>query len=616
VTRDFMAAVVIHPQWILNKPIAQTAKLYLSDLFKRDLGIDMKDAEQVVILVPAKLPNQNRTATFEMAAIIRLPAVGVDSDGLLEKVDANTMVRQLLDRPERVTDGPNVYYVGRSGSAAFVADNRTIVRAPRNLLVRMIGSTKPQGILAEALAKADLNSDVVGVIANTGLARQSLFVAAAMARQQLRPDHAEQLGRVPDSILSATVAMNLSPGAPISLTLNATNDEAAEMLARLSRVGLDETRLRLTELGATRVPSATITADELALRSAFELVGTATAVQKGDQVVVSTRTPSGLADAIMSSVIMRAKKSALDAQRRNQLKQLGLAMHNYHDVNKSFPPVEHGLDNQFDKDGKPLLSWRVHILPFLGEEAADLYREFRLNEPWNSEHNTSLLDQMPSVFKTADSPTKTSMLAVVGPGTIYEGKRGVALKEITDGTANTILLLLAGDDKAISWTKPEDLPLVEADPITAIGKINGNEFQAVFCDGSVQSLHKDLDPASLRNLLIRNDGNTIDRKQLRPKRPASKSSEQGNTSATGTDAAKVSVVINVRADGTTDFEDRKVTLEDLKTELKSLRTKTQLSVVISADRAAPLQAVTDVMTGLRSLGIRDVTVRNATPRRR
>ncbi|HMC89933.1 MAG TPA: DUF1559 domain-containing protein, partial [Gemmataceae bacterium] len=84
----------------------------------------------------------------------------------------------------------------------------------------------------------------------------------------------------------------------------------------------------------------------------------------------------------------RRTPTAADTKCANNLKQLGLALHNYHDTYGRFPAVAN-----FDKDGKPLLSWRVHLLPFLDE--GQLYREFHLNEPWDSAHNKKLVSRLP-----------------------------------------------------------------------------------------------------------------------------------------------------------------------------------------------------------------------------
>src|SRR5262245_326487 len=99
----------------------------------------------------------------------------------------------------------------------------------------------------------------------------------------------------------------------------------------------------------------------------------------------------------------------------NNLKQILLAMHNYHDANGHFP------HNILDDNGKPLLSWRVHLLPYL--EAENLYKRFKLDEPWDSENNKKLLAEMPDVFRVGFEPkdtTKTYYQAFAGPGKVLE----------------------------------------------------------------------------------------------------------------------------------------------------------------------------------------------------
>ena len=80
----------------------------------------------------------------------------------------------------------------------------------------------------------------------------------------------------------------------------------------------------------------------------------------------------------------------------NNLKQIGLAMHNYHDVHRTLPPAYHA-----DASDRPLLSWRVLILPYLEQDA--LYREFHLNEPWDSDHNKKLIERIPAVYQSPGS---------------------------------------------------------------------------------------------------------------------------------------------------------------------------------------------------------------------
>lgn len=196
--------------------------------------------------------------------------------------------------------------------------------------------------------------------------------------------------------------------------------------------------------------------------------------------------------------------------RKNDLKQIRIALNNHADSFKVFPP---GHNPQwFDKDGKPYLSWRVHLLPFIEHE--DLYKKFKLNEPWDSEQNIKLLDQMPGIYKTTDDAAKTTFLAVVGEGTAYEGKGGLPRDDDsfwTDGRAVTALVVDAGKEKAVPWTKPEDLPFDKEDPIRAFGTSDfPGKFLAVMVDTSVQTIPYDTDPEQLRNLFLRADGNAVD----------------------------------------------------------------------------------------------------------
>jgi len=94
-----------------------------------------------------------------------------------------------------------------------------------------------------------------------------------------------------------------------------------------------------------------------------------------------------------------ARASAARVQSMNNLKMLALALHNYYNANKHFP-----LPASSSKDGKPLLSWRVYILPYLEQDS--LFRQFHLDEPWDSPHNRTLIDKMPSIYRLPMSKTE------------------------------------------------------------------------------------------------------------------------------------------------------------------------------------------------------------------
>jgi len=185
----------------------------------------------------------------------------------------------------------------------------------------------------------------------------------------------------------------------------------------------------------------------------------------------------------------------------NNLKLLGLAFHNYHDTHKQFPATA-----SYDKEEKPLLSWRVHILRFLGEKA--LYDRFHLDEPWDSEHNKKLVAEIPKVFgcpvHDLQMKGKTTYLAPHGEGLAFEGTKGTRIRDFIDGTANTILVVETEPDQAVIWTKPADLE-IDLDKARGLGAAHEKGTNTLYCDGSVHFIPKDIDIDTLKVLLQRND---------------------------------------------------------------------------------------------------------------
>ncbi|MBN2216637.1 MAG: DUF1559 domain-containing protein [Pirellulales bacterium] len=183
--------------------------------------------------------------------------------------------------------------------------------------------------------------------------------------------------------------------------------------------------------------------------------------------------------------VRAVREDAMRACSINNLKQIGLAMHTWHIAHNAFPPAA-----SRDKDGKPLLSWRVHILPYIEEEK--LYREFHLDEPWDSPHNKKLIGRMPMVYRDpAGRAAKgaTRYQVPVGPGTLFEGKQGRSIRDVTDGTTNTIMTVETDAAHAVPWTKPDDwhcdlekptAGLVDGDSTVRIGMADGcvRNFQA------------------------------------------------------------------------------------------------------------------------------------------
>lgn len=169
-------------------------------------------------------------------------------------------------------------------------------------------------------------------------------------------------------------------------------------------------------------------------------------------------------------------------RKHSPLPELAFAMHRYQDRHGRLPPAA-----RYGENGEPLLSWRVLLLPFLGQ--AELYEEFRLDEPWDSPHNLALLPRMPEVYAPPPGksrkvpPYHTVCHVFVGEETAFESRKGLRIPEdFSGGTGMTLLVVEAG--KPVPWTKPEDIPYNPSGPLPDLRGLYNGGFRSVTADGS------------------------------------------------------------------------------------------------------------------------------------
>jgi hypothetical protein len=198
---------------------------------------------------------------------------------------------------------------------------------------------------------------------------------------------------------------------------------------------------------------------------------------------------------------------------QNNLKQMAIGMHNYSAVNGMFPPAAIGDPTQPEMQRKPNLSWRVAMLPFLEQDT--LYRQFKLNEPWDSPNNIKLLGQMPKVYKLpGDDKTKpdhTHYQVFVGNGAAFEKTRALRFPaEFPDGSSNTIMIVEA--EQAVPWTKPEDIDFDPGKPMmTLMSRHYGSVFHVALADGSVRAVSTTLSETTFKAAITRNGGESLGR---------------------------------------------------------------------------------------------------------
>jgi hypothetical protein len=194
-----------------------------------------------------------------------------------------------------------------------------------------------------------------------------------------------------------------------------------------------------------------------------------------------------------------------------------LAVANYHETYGCFPPAYVA-----DRDGKPMHSWRVLLLPFLEQRA--LYDAYDFAEPWDGPNNRKLADRVGRIYLrsglNSDQVRTTSFLAVIGPETAWRGDRSLSYKDLADGSHDTLLVVEVPDGQFL-WMEPRDLSFdrmsfrINDGSGRGLGSRLGGA-RVVSADGTVRALPDGFDPVKLRAMLTANGGEEIEESPVPP----------------------------------------------------------------------------------------------------
>ncbi|HVX11677.1 MAG TPA: M56 family metallopeptidase [Pirellulales bacterium] len=410
---------------------------------------------------------------------------------------------------EATVAGKTYYHSDSSDQAVrpaiYLPDDRTAVIGPEIDLQRVL--------LARGRNKPEWSADWDKL---KGVAAAMVDVSAVnrAATEEWKHHPQPQISTFVGPILEKSHRLFLSAQADTGLSLTArflcTNAADAERVRdtfqavlTLARNGLDE---------ADRNVAKATAAQAAAIVPLIDLAGEALkqGKLKAEEGTVSYTTSLDLdlaetAVTILMPAVTTARDAARHAQDMNNMKQIMLALHNYHDVFGHFP-----APSVLGPDGKTRHSWRVAILPFV--EQVGLYQRYKMDEPWDSENNKKVLAQIPPVYRDTGADPKSvdaSYFALVGDVTAFgprEGK-GTGVAEMTDGTSNTIALVEA--KRSIPWTKPEDIDYDPAKPLPKLGGWHAGGFLAAFADGSIRQFPDKVDPQQLQALITKAGGEII-----------------------------------------------------------------------------------------------------------
>ena len=524
------------------------AELVASPLASQYMAIFKAADREVVDSFLKKLPIDPANAVV-LTGVVWQPRPRSEPSAVLiadfsEPVDLNRIARAIGTKPPVKTPGGEM--TTGSDVAILAQSSTSLVLGSRSVVVGYPALPKEgRKVWTEALKIAE--KDIVSAWLATDLRALPLDVEASMRRsvwpflQSLSGSELIGLSlRMEEKSLLATATTLYKDGAAANASLEYWKLQTELMrgftkggagiasLAPLAAAAIDTPSLRQLfgldspeAMDVLKSPAATmgfayltgwlVEQDEFLEKLQFQAKGNAVALSAKLSPV---HVQSGLAvSAVLGGIMVPAIQKVRDAADRmtsqNNLKQIGIALHNYHDAMGAFPPAV-----VRDKNGKALYSWRVLILPYLEQDV--IYKNWKKDEPWDSPHNKPLSDVVLKVYTLPGNPdgvsNRTPYRVFIGKGTGFEElkrqpSKGIRISDITDGTSNTIAVVEATE--TVPWAKPEELDFVAGKALPPLGPPWRDEFNALLFDATVRFIPKTIKLQSLQAMITRNGGEIV-----------------------------------------------------------------------------------------------------------
>jgi hypothetical protein len=513
------AVVVLRPKQVFAAEAMRMMPLeVIQAVGIRELGIDPLETEQIVISLA---PPQERPPAFAVYAQF---AQAYELKG--GRLTRHTAPGELNGR---------TYLKSRQEMlpSFFAPDRTSLLAAPEQILSQLVDAAAENPLAAQVAAAAAGNDLYMWI--DVQALRPLIGMALSNKMPPDFPAEARPVLEIPNLLKSMEVTVNLSNLSPSELVVTANSEADARQLETILEQMKDVVQAAMTTKMEQDPELRRMLSSEDPVEQAmgrylqrmqgeikesireFKLVRDGARfkllqidpTQAGQQYQLTQYAAIGVLVGLLLPAVQAAREAARRTVATNNVKQIMLALFNYMDAYNSFPA--HAI---YSSDGKPLLSWRVRILPYLEQQA--LYNKFHLDEPWDSEHNKSLIPLMPRVYLDPSSPLsieqgRTHFLGVQGEGMFFDGSsKGCKIRDVRDGTSNSIALLQVNDDRAAVWTKPDDWQWNADDATKDLGGLHPGIFVAGFCDGSVHAISKTIDPRVFKALLTIAGAEVID----------------------------------------------------------------------------------------------------------
>lgn len=512
--------LIAKPEQILKSSAAELFPIeVLQAALLQQTGLDPLEANELVVSVSPPIagpPSYSLLATFN-------DDIALKTEQLSRHTEKTTLAGK--EYFKNTTPDPMQPSLFRpSAQQLLIGSDATLTR-----LVTSIEESDESGAsakaaplpLAKAVAASFQNDDLLLMV---DAATLRPFIGMGLMQAKLPPELGA-LRQLPNLVKLIELRVNVSHSGPTELTLTANDkadaDKIVEIYNGISQAFSDKIAEQARQALASDDPVQQATG-RYSLRMQKKFDAGPGLTQEGDRIVLlrADLTKSegnqlvyvatiGTLVGLLLPAVQAAREAARRNSSMNNMKQILLGTLNYESAHAAFPTYA-----KFDADGKPLLSWRVLILPYLEQNA--LYEQFHLDEPWDSPHNKTLISKMPPIFldpssKLTAADGKTHYLGVRGEGLFFDGSdKGRKFASIRDGSSNTIAFVQVDDEAAVPWTKPEDWTPSDSDLMKPFDGLRPGGFLAGFCDGHVSFISSAIDPTMLRALLTVAGGEVIE----------------------------------------------------------------------------------------------------------
>ena len=486
-------AMVIHPAKACEQPkIGESIHDVLQKYIELAIGIPMDPAEVEQVIASVQLPQAAVGQTY--ARFVFAIRYKDQVDGAVKLQDIALAYGYSAIEQKDLDGHPYFESSNIQGFSGVVVDERTIIVMSGSPISQLILREPGAGPLVTRLSHADLDNELFMITSLESDSQNGQAMADELAR--MVPPQYKSFSEIPRLLRSISLSVDLGNEKIVSMEVNAVDQAAAKKLSPMvpQFVGMGQTLLLLQSTQNQDMPPAM----RMGAQLLSEMLASLQKNQDKNTLSYSLQRPP-LFDRDVPE-LLGSVSTWLDEEKERRMHARRLigafdcfVQFLYRDG--QFPPAAISAP-----DGTPLLSWRVAVLPAIGEE--ELYKKFKLDEPWDSPNNIELLKQIPPIFEDPDNPSeKTRIQVIAGPNSFFNFSPLIPNEKIF----GKVVLVETGPERAVPWTAPQDVVFDPAQADTfmqSLGTLSDEGLPCVMFSGQIRWLPANSPPAMLRSIFM------------------------------------------------------------------------------------------------------------------